>query len=144
MGTTATILVCEAAPAGATRAVYIAWMGDSPVWLIDNSQWHCLTEIKNAGRDVASSSVAALPHLPGDPLQLPTSCYAIPVDGCLLVMTDGVGDPLGDGRGEVARVLAGEWTQPPALFRFAEQVAFGRKSYDDDRTVVGIWPRSGR
>jgi hypothetical protein len=144
MGTTATFLVCETAPDGPTRKFYIAWMGDSPAWFVDDGTWYCLTEIKNAGNEVASSSVAALPHLPGDPGRLPQCSGTVPTEACLFVMTDGVGDPLGDGRGEVGAVLAREWERPPALVTFAEQVAFGRKSFDDDRTVVGVWPRSGR
>jgi hypothetical protein len=144
MGTTATFLVCETTPDGPVRLVYIAWMGDSPAWSVDKGHWLCLTEIKNAGNEVASSSVAALPHLPEDPRRLPQRSGTVPAGACLFVMSDGVGDPLGDGRGEVGAVLAREWERPPALPRFAEQVAFGRKSFDDDRTVVGIWPRSGR
>ena len=56
----------------------------------------------------------------------------------IFLMTDGVGDPLGRGDGPVGRFLATEWAEPPDMLSFAGQVAFARRSYDDDRTVVGV------
>ncbi|GAA1740392.1 protein phosphatase 2C domain-containing protein [Luedemannella helvata] len=144
MATTATIAVVEISPApDQDRYMTYAWMGDSPIWRIDPANnWHCMTEVKNAGQEVAKSSVHALPRLPDDPAKLPQGCGSIPGDARLLLMSDGVGDPLGPADGEVAEALAQAWRTPPSVFRFAEQVAFGRKSYDDDRTVVAIWPRT--
>jgi serine/threonine protein phosphatase PrpC len=143
MATTATIAVVEISPPGDERRVAYAWLGDSPIWRVDNEGvWQCLTEVKNAGQDVPKSSVNALPRLPSEPVKLPHDCRSIPADAMLLLMTDGVGDPLGAADGEVAARLAEVWRRPPNMFRFAEQVAFGRKSFDDDRTVVAVWPRT--
>jgi serine/threonine protein phosphatase PrpC len=144
MATTATIAVVEVSPLpGRERYVTYAWLGDSPMWcLTKKHDWHCLTEVKNAGREMASSSVHALPRVPEDPARLSQADKYIPADARLLLMTDGVGDPLGSADGEVAEALAAAWRRPPNVFRFAEQVAFGRKSFDDDRTAVGMWPRS--
>lgn len=142
MATTATIAVVETSP-DHDRYVTYAWLGDSPMWTVQTrSAWQCLTEVKNEGQEIASSSVRALPHLPHESAMLPQDCTLLPPDARLLLMTDGVGDPLGDADGEVAKVLDEVWRKPPSVFRFAEQVAFGRKSYDDDRTVVAIWPRT--
>jgi hypothetical protein len=144
MSTTASILVCEARPTGEHRLICGAWFGDSPVMVLERGRWFAITGVKNAGREVATSAVAALPHLPVDGSRLPVFQHRVRSDAAVFVMTDGVGDPLGDGRGEVGEALEEAWSRPPNLYRFVEQVAFGRKSYDDDRTVVGIWPRGGR
>jgi hypothetical protein len=143
MATTVTIAVVELHPVEATRRVHVAWLGDSPAWMLCGERWYCLTEVKNAGQEVATSSVLALPRLPSEPDNLPRVRWRVPPDGTLLVMTDGVGDPLGSADGDVATALAEVWRTPPTVFRFAEQVAFGRKSFDDDRTVVAVWPRTG-
>ncbi|WP_068425013.1 hypothetical protein [Piscicoccus intestinalis] len=61
-------------------------------------------------------------------------------DGAALVlMTDGVGDPLGSGAGEVGTTLAQLWSRPPHPVEFAAQVAFGRKTFDDDRAALVVW-----
>jgi serine/threonine protein phosphatase PrpC len=144
MATTATILVCAVRPLRRRRTVSIAWLGDSPVWMLERDDcWTCLTEVKGAGQEVASSAVAALPYLPEDPNRLPTCELDVPSDAVLLVMTDGVGDPLGDGTGPVGSALAKAWREPPSSLDFALQVGFGRKGYDDDRTVVGLWSANG-
>ncbi|HZO64494.1 MAG TPA: protein phosphatase 2C domain-containing protein [Kribbellaceae bacterium] len=142
MATTVTVVVMELAPVEGTRRVAVAWQGDSPVWLVYRDEWRCLTEVKNLSKELASSSVMALPRLPSDPDMLRHTATMVPLDATLLVMTDGVGDPLGTADGDVAAALAEAWHTPPTVFRFAEQVAFGRKSFDDDRTVVAVWPRT--
>ncbi|WP_045744166.1 protein phosphatase 2C domain-containing protein [Actinoplanes rectilineatus] len=146
MATTATFLVCPVGPAlGAVREVQVAWLGDSPVWALDPAGgWHNLSAIKGFGEEVGSSGVVALPQVPRDPADLPHACCPVPDDWTLLVMTDGTGDPLGPGQGEVAARLAGWWRRPPPPLLFTEQVGFGRRSYDDDRTVVAVWPSGAR
>jgi hypothetical protein len=39
----------------------------------------------------------------------------------------------------VGRELARLWARPPHPVDFAGQVAFGRKTYDDDRGAVVVW-----
>jgi hypothetical protein len=61
----------------------------------------------------------------------------------LVIGTDGLGDPLGGGEGGVGNllreVLTGSGT--PSLIEFAHAVDFSRETFDDDRTLVAIWPR---
>jgi len=142
MATTLTVVVCPSESDSETRPVYVAWVGDSSVWLrrLDGS-WECLTEIKGAGEEVSSSSVAALPVVPRHGISSRTATLARG-EG-LFVMSDGVGDPLGDGSGEVGEFLGSVWSQPPDMLSFAAHVGFARKSFDDDRTVVGIWTQAG-
>ncbi|TCB99636.1 hypothetical protein E0H26_03500 [Micromonospora zingiberis] len=145
MATTVTILVCPTEAENGQRQVQVAWLGDSPAWVIEADRtWNCLTEVKGAGQEVASSKTVALPQLPDDPANLPVRTQWVSVHAVMLAMSDGVGDPLGDGTGDVGTALARAWSGVPAsALDFALQVGFGRKSYDDDRTVVGVWDPAG-
>ena len=46
---------------------------------------------------------------------------------------------LGRGDGPVGSFLAQMWKTPPDMLSFGGQVGFARRSFDDDRTVVGVW-----
>jgi hypothetical protein len=145
MATTATFVVCETGSRDDGRRVWVAWMGDSPAWEVTAAgSWRHLSAVKNAGREVNSSSVAALPQMPRDPRDLPVRSTCVDDRSVIVLMTDGTGDPLGDGTGEVATRLAAWWRRPPPPLTFADQVGFGRRSYDDDRTVVALWPYGGK
>jgi len=144
MATTATFLVCETGyQRHGLRHVYVAWTGDSPAWAIaPDGAWTSLSAVKGEGEEVGSSRVVALPKVPRDPGGLPYQEHMLDHRSTLLLMTDGTGDPIAEARGEVAAQLAEWWQRPPAPLAFADQVGFGRRSYDDDRTVVAIWPAS--
>jgi hypothetical protein len=114
-------------------------IGDTSVWVLRaDGTWESVTAVKNAGEAVASSAVFALPLLPADTL-VPLATTLGPGDA-LFVVTDGIGDPLGSGAGDVGDALRRIWASPPNRYEFAAQVDFGRRSHTDDRTVVGIWP----
>jgi hypothetical protein len=139
MATTLAIAAVRLEPAadGNYEAAVVA-LGDTSAFLLeDGSGWTPVTAVKNDGATIASSATAALPYLPEDGVT-PTH-VAISPAGALMLMSDGVGDPLGRGDGPVGRHLASLWADPPDPLTFAAQVAFARKSFDDDRTVVGIW-----
>jgi hypothetical protein len=61
----------------------------------------------------------------------------------LLIGTDGFGDPVGDGRGVVAQLFCGELERPVPPLGFAHLLDFYRETFDDDRTLVALWPRGG-
>lgn len=114
-------------------------VGDTSVWALSaTGSWRSVTAVKNEGAAVAGSATLALPLLPGGSLVAMTA--ELRAGDALFVMTDGVGDPLGDGSGEVGHALARLWATPPDRYAFAAQVDFRRRSHTDDRTVVGIWP----
>jgi len=54
--------------------------------------------------------------------------------------TDGLALPLAGGAGEVGRTLARELATPPDIIDFARLLDFSRSTYDDDRSLVAIWP----
>lgn len=64
----------------------------------------------------------------------------------LLIGTDGFGDPLGTGEGGVGnlfRQLLGQ-ARPPSQLEFAHALDFSREAFDDDRTLVAVWPPESR
>lgn len=121
------------------RRYAVASIGDTSAWLLKHDgKWESLSRIKGEGDAIFESSVAALP----------SECAfggIVPMEGCmeindvLFIMTDGVGDALGDGEGIVGTSLAKHWASPPSSYSFAHQVDFARRSHTDDRTVVGVW-----
>ena len=122
-----------------THAVTVVRLGDTSGWILDEVDgWIPLGEVKNDGNVIAESATACLPLVPeGDPLIIETTLGA---GAALLLLTDGVGDPLGSGKGEVGTALARLWARPPHPIDFAGQICFGRKTFDDDRGALGIWP----
>jgi hypothetical protein len=58
----------------------------------------------------------------------------------LLVGTDGFGDPLGAGDGAVGALFAGALRVPPPPLGLAHLLDFSRETFDDDRTLVAVWP----
>jgi hypothetical protein len=145
MASTATVLVCATEPnQRGDREFVVAWLGDSPAWQLRANDgagggWTCLSQVKGAGRELGSSAVVALPRIPRRDADIAHRLGFLGPDEALFVMTDGVGDPLGEATGDVGEFLATVWRRPPEPLTFAAQVGFGRQSYDDDRTVVGVW-----
>jgi hypothetical protein len=123
------------------RPVHVMSLGDTSAWVLRPGAapaWDSLQAVKNRGSVLASSATMALPGVPTE-LAPPVSTTLGPGEA-LVLMSDGVGDPLGGGTGEVGEYLAGAWREPPDPFTFIAQVGFRRRSYDDDRTVLAVWP----
>jgi hypothetical protein len=139
----ATTLVCAVIePAGGDMLrAYLVSAGDSAAWLLTAGEFiQVLGGKPMSDTGIASSAVVGLPRVPTE---------AVPVvvdvaDGdVLLIGTDGIGDPLGTGHGGVGNLLREVLTQPrlPSLIEFAHAVDFSREAFDDDRTLVAVWPR---
>ncbi|MFN8037817.1 MAG: protein phosphatase 2C domain-containing protein [Acidimicrobiales bacterium] len=143
MASTVALAVVATAPDpgdGHHRAVVVP-IGDTSAWVLrGGTAWEPITAVKNEGEAVASSATVALPLLPA---AIPVAAATFGPGDALLVMSDGVGDPLGDGTGEAAATLARWWADPPSRWAFASQVDFGRRSHSDDRSAVAVWPLGG-
>lgn len=125
---------------GAHR-VDLCAVGDTSAWVLRADQeWEPLQPVKNEGATLYSSSVSALPA--SSPAQAVPMRTLVHPGEALVLMSDGVGDALGAGTGEVGRFLADVWQRPPSPLAFAAQTEFARKSFDDDRTVLAFWPTS--
>ena len=139
LAATALFAVVDLVPGAGGCAVEIMALGDTSAWVLREDRWEPLQQVKNAGRGIASSGTAAIPALPST-LNAPVRTSVRPGEALVLV-TDGVGDALGSGRGDVPDFLAEVWATPPrGALEFAAHVGFARKSFDDDRTAVVLWP----
>ncbi|WP_157647627.1 protein phosphatase 2C domain-containing protein [Actinomycetospora chiangmaiensis] len=136
------IVAVEAVEAAAdgSREVHLCGVGDTSGWRLGGNGWHRLLGGKSDGV-LANSATAALPVLPSHPPQPVRT--VVPAEQALVLMTDGIGDPLGDGAGEVGAFLAAQWRGAPPPLEFAAQIDFARRSYDDDRTAIAVWPLEG-
>jgi len=139
LATTALFAVLGMAAVDGFHPVHLLPHGDTSAWILRSGRtWEPQQAVKNNGKDVASSATRALPYFPE---RAPAAIRARlgPAD-TLVLMTDGIGDPLGDGAGSVGAFLAEQWQHPPEPLAFAAHVDFARRSHDDDRTAVAVWP----
>ena len=130
----------EPAPQGALAV--LVQIGDSSAWVLRDGHYYPLLEQKNdPDAQIISSAVSPLPRLPD---QITPATYELPPDAVLLIGTDGFGDPLGDGDGHVGHLFAEHLRTPPPARGLAHLLDFSRDTFDDDRTLLGIWqqPRS--
>ena len=79
---------------------------------------------------------------------LPKDVDGVELDDCvigpdspLFLMSDGVSVPL-EGAGQVRSYLAECWARPPYPLEFLGQMELRRRTFDDDRSVIGIWNKS--
>jgi hypothetical protein len=118
-----------------SRRVQVVRVGDSSAWVHAAGRWQNLHGLKNESAVIAASTTAALPLV----TSFECAGHRVATGDVLVLMTDGVGDPLGDGENDLGRFLAEVWTTPPSVLAFGAQVDFARKSFDDDRTAVAVW-----
>jgi hypothetical protein len=139
----ATTLVCaviEPTGVGGLRA-HLVGVGDSSAWLLTAGRFVELLGAKAVTAEgMSSSAVTGLPRVPAEVVPVVVEIGAGEV---LLIGTDGIGDPLGTGEGGVGNLLHEVLTAavPPSLIEFAHAVDFSRETFDDDRTLVAVWPR---
>jgi serine/threonine protein phosphatase PrpC len=138
LAATALFGVIELRPVEPEVDAYFYAVGDSSAWVLrDGHVWQPMFEVKNGGEGAASSVTKALPlSRPPAPRGVTTT---VKKGDVVVLMSDGIGDPLEDGSRTVGRFLAEAWREPPAPLQFAAQVDFARKTHDDDRTAVAVW-----
>ncbi|MYW05774.1 protein phosphatase 2C domain-containing protein [Streptomyces sp. SID3343] len=86
-----------------------------------------------------SNEVAPLPYVP---MRLQHTGGRLTAGRVLLVGTDGFGDPLGDGDGRVGALFARTLAQPPSPAWLAHVLDFSRETFDDDRSLLVVWPHA--
>lgn len=137
----ATTLVCaviDFPQEGSGATVHAACVGDSSVWVLaDCTYSQALGGKGKAESSITSSEVSGLPRVP--PSVTPT-VVEVPDGGVILVGTDGFGDPLGTGEGAVGQLFAQKLAHPSSMIEFAHLLDFSRETFDDDRTLVAVWP----
>ena len=126
-----------------TRSGLLASMvrvGDSGAWLLRDETYTPLFAPKDAGGATIGSAVVPLPRVPE---RIEYAETGLDPGAVLLGATDGIGDPLGDGTGLVGQLFAHVLREPPPMLGFAHAVSFSRETFDDDRTLVAVWPVPG-
>lgn len=139
MSATAMMLVAATEPANdGTYPVALANVaGDSAAFALFNGRWNPLSDIKNEGANIVSGAVRSLPV----EVAVQPQAWRFSPGAMLVMMTDGLGDPLGKGTGVVGAFLSDKWMAPPDVLAFAGHLSFYRRSFADDRTAVAVWFR---
>jgi serine/threonine protein phosphatase PrpC len=142
--TTSTTLVAGVVRPGRGGCAHasLVRVGDSSAWLLRDGVY--LEILPGKPRDAGSvvpSEVSALPRVPPtiEPVEV-----TVPPDAVLLMGTDGFGDAVGDGSGEIGALFARNLSTAPPPLGLAHLLDFSRETFDDDRTLVAVWPRARR
>lgn len=138
LATTLTCVVCAPNPHGGL-SVTMAGVGDSGVWVLSEGSFRQVLGGKQASESgLSSSAVSGLPRVPTT--VAPVNIVVRP-DEVLLIGTDGFGDPLGSGNGHVGALFRSCLDgRVPSLIEFGHVLDFSRETFDDDRTLVAVWP----
>lgn len=118
-------------------AATLVRVGDSGAWVLRRSRYTSLFEGKRGWDSTVDAAVRALPRLPDRIEPVTTSLRS---DSVLLVATDGIGDSLDDGTGLVGQLFAQALERPPPMLGLAHVIGFSRETFDDDRTLLAVWP----
>jgi len=116
--------------------VQVAAVGDSPALVLQARRFEPLVGETPDAADLLGAGVDALPHKPH---AFARAERTLGPGDVLLLASDGLALPLGDGTGEVGRVLARELRRPPNVVDFARLLDFSRATYDDDRSLIAVW-----
>ena len=141
----ATTLICaviDCPPGSSNLIVHAIGIGDSGGWKVAADGFDNFLGGKHAADGgISSSAVRGLPQVP---LEVLACTITVEPGEVVLFGSDGFGDPLGDGSGEVGslfKFLLGREILPSGL-EFAHALDFSRETFDDDRTLVAVWPRA--
>jgi serine/threonine protein phosphatase PrpC len=139
LATTLTVAAIRAGePDDLPLQVQIAAVGDSPAFVLTDRQFHCVGGSPAPQDGLLGGGVHALPR---DMAPATEATRTLAQDQVLLICTDGLALPLAGGGGEVGQTLARELSRTPDIVDFARLLDFSRATYDDDRTLVAVWPR---
>lgn len=126
-----TLVVAAVGDDGRCRLVRV---GDSSALLLSGPDWEELFAGPEADR--STTATAALPA--GEPA-VESAGATLAVGDALVLVTDGIGDPIRDGPETVAPGLAAAMAVPPSPLALAWVADFSRQGCHDDRTVLALW-----
>jgi hypothetical protein len=134
----ATMLVAGVVVRGEHGGVaHMVQIGDSRAWLLRRG---VLRPVLRRRWDHDAPIDDPLPRLPAEPHVV---TIPVPHGAAFIVGTDGIGAPLGNGTGPVAKMFAHSLPVPPSAIGLARLLDFSWDSFDDDRAMVVIWPTVG-
>jgi len=126
----------DAANGGVSR-VQLACVGDSPALMLGRRHFYRLLGAQDDPHGLIGGAVDALPRANAS---VCSACCTLEQDHTLLLSTDGFSLPLAGGENEVGALFARELARPPDIVDFARLLDFSRSTYDDDRSLIAIWP----
>jgi hypothetical protein len=139
-----TLVVALVSASGAGAEVFLARVGDSSAFILTGAKWDELFPGR-AEEELRGSVIAVLPlgsRPGGDTIE--TASVVLPAGAGLVLLTDGVADPVRDGPGTVAPALAEVLRGGPSgaltPLALAEAADFSRRGCQDDRTILAVWP----
>jgi hypothetical protein len=138
-----TLCIALVRPDGDGLSVSGASVGDTGIAVLCGTDLRPLVGGKSPGDDgVSRHDVTPLPWVPDE---IDSGEWSVGPSETLLVATDGLWDPLGDGSGPVGAHLRGALCgeRLPGLHDFLSAIDFYRETFDDDRTVVAVKSRPG-
>jgi serine/threonine protein phosphatase PrpC len=118
--------------------VQVAAVGDSPAFVLAGKEYDALVGSPVCADGLVGGGVQSLPRY-GGAAAVESVRRRLDRGAVLLLCTDGLALPLGDGRGEVGVALARELARPPDVVDFARLLDFSRSTYDDDRSLIAVW-----
>jgi serine/threonine protein phosphatase PrpC len=122
------------------RQVLLERVGDSTAWVLTGEKWR-ETFIGPADDSPGSAPTLALPSC--SEALAERASLTLEAGEALVLVTDGVGDPLRDGPETVAPALAKVLGDGPtgslSPLDLARAIDFSRRGCHDDRTVVAVW-----
>ncbi len=137
----ATTLVCAVIDADGQGGadVRVVGVGDSGAWVVRDGSFEKLEGGKEESESgLSSSAVIGLPRVP---TEVVARSGHVASGELLLLGTDGFGDPVGRGDGEVGALFRSIlYRRVPSLIEFAHALDFSRETFGDDRTLVAVWP----
>lgn len=137
MSTTLVVLVLSrlADADGCFDATLAVLAGDSGIYLVADD---AIRSVAGNKSDDGTAITSAVRPLPGAVTPI-VSHLRLAGDQALVLVSDGVGDPLGEGDNDLGIELADRWSIPPTIHEFLLDVNFLRATFADDRTAVGVW-----
>jgi serine/threonine protein phosphatase PrpC len=133
--TVVTALRCTPDESGCHEGWLAVLAGDSGAYLLNSGALTSLAGGKDGAAAISSTSVDPLPGASKPEVV----SFSLRPGEAVVIVSDGLGDPIGDGSGQVGEELARRWATPPGAAQFFEDVNFFRRSYDDDRSAVVAW-----
>ncbi len=138
---TTLLVAAVGAPLDGVSPVELATVGDSCAFVLGKRRFRPLGEASEPDDDLLGQPVSALPRAARD---VRTARYELAPTDVLLLATDGFSLPLAGGDSEVGTAFARELARPPDILDFARLLDFSRSTYDDDRSLIAVWPRIHR
>jgi serine/threonine protein phosphatase PrpC len=136
VGGATTLVVAIVGPDGAGA---VARLGDSTAVVLSGREWRELWPVDGPDDGVVPVATAALPVPAGTEAAIEVVPIHLGRAEVLVLMTDGIANPLRDGPTTVAPALAEALGLPPSPLGLAVVADFSRQGCFDDRTIVGLW-----